>query len=450
VWKWIVGLLVLFVLVLGAGAFVLFGTPQGKKLLEQIQPKAKPTEVRLETTGTGPLTRTVSAPGRVEPKTDVDISAQIAARILALPFRENDEVKKGDVLVRLDARDALASLESSQANLKGEEARVAGAKAALAWAKLELDRQTKLAETNDTATSVVENAQSEFLRAQSSLAAAEHAVEQARANIARAEKDVDNTVITAPMDGTIVALNAEVGELVLVGTLNNPASVILRLADLSEMLMKARVDQSNIAPVQPGQTARVFLNAYPDRKLTGVVERVRPQRQQEQDGTVYFETEILLKIEPGERLAAGKTGLDANADIEVETLHDVIKVPSQAVVDRRTDELPVEVREGPNANLIDKTKAFTRIVFVLGDDSKVKATPVTAGASDLTHTVILAGLSPGQRIVTGPFKVLIDLKHDQLVAEEGALKKDADSKGVDKKDADSKPDDAKAAAAGKP
>jgi HlyD family secretion protein len=428
VWKWILALFLVGLLVLGAGGFLLFGTDQGKKILDQLQPKAKATEVRIEPAASGTLTKTVSAPGRIEPKTDVDISAQIAARIIALPFRENDEVKKGDVLVRLDARDALAQLESAQANLKGAEARVSGAKASLAWAQLELDRQHKLAETNDTATSAVDNAQSSFLQAQSSLAAAEHAVEQARANIAIAEKDVDNTTITAPMDGTIVSLNAEVGELVLVGTLNNPASVILRLADLSEMLMKARVDQSNIAPVTPGQSARVYLNAYPDRKLTGVVERIRPQRQQETDGTVYFETEVLLKLEPGEHLAAGKTGLDANADIEVETLHDVIKIPSQAVVDRRTDELPKEVRDGPNAPLIDKTKAFTRVVYILGDDGKVKATPVTVGPSDLTHTVILAGLAEGQRVVTGPFKILIDLKHDQAVVEEGTIKKDDDKK----------------------
>ncbi len=435
-WKWILGLLVLFVLVLGAGAAFLFGTDQGRQLIEQFQPKAKPTEVRLEPAASGILTKTVAAPGRIEPKTDVDISAQIAARIIALPFRENDAVKKGDVLVRLDARDALAALESSQAILKGEEARVAGAKAGLAWAQLERDRQHRLAETNDTATSAVDSAQSEFLRAQSNLAAAEHSVEQARANIARAEKDVDNTIITAPINGTIVSLNAEVGELVLVGTLNNPASVILRLADLSAMLMKARIDQSNIAPVHPGQTAKVFLNAYPDRKLTGVVERVRPQRQQEQDGTVYFETEILLTLEAGEVLAAGKTGLDANVDVEVETLHEVIKIPSQAVVDRRTDELPKPVREGPNAAIIDKTKAFTRIVYVVGDDNKAIATPVTAGPSDLTHTVILAGLTPGQRVVTGPFKVLIDLKHDQLVAEEGTIKKDDDKKSTDTKTTD--------------
>lgn len=430
-WKWILALLVVFVLALGAGAAFLFGTDQGKKLIEGFQPKAKPTEVRIEAAAAGTLTKTVAAPGRIEPKTDVDISAQIAARIIALPFRENDDVKKGDVLVRLDARDALAALESSQANLKGEQARVLGAKAGLSWAKLELDRQMKLAETNDASASAVDNAQNEFLRAEASFAAAEHAVEQARANIARAEKDVDNTIITAPMDGTIVALNAEVGELVLVGTLNNPASVILRLADLREMLMKARIDQSNIAPVKEGQTAQVFLNAYPDRKLTGVVERIRPQRQQEQDGTVYFETEILLKLAEGERLAAGKTGLDANVDVEVETLHDVIKIPSQAVVDRRTDELPKTVREGANANLIDKTKAFSRIVYVIGDDNKAVATPITVGASDLTHTVILAGLTAGQRIITGPFKVLIDLKHEQLVAEEGTIKKDGDKKNTE-------------------
>lgn len=417
-WKWL--LIVAVVLLAGCIGSGLWLQKSGKldEWMKMIRPELKPTEVRVGPAVKGDLVRTVSAPGQIEPQTKVEISAQVSARIIGLPFRENDVVKKGDVVVRLDARDLAANLDSAKAQLKSEEARLDGAKAALANARLELNRRKELLSTKDIAPAEVEAAEENFARAESNLRVSEHSIEIARANIQRAEKDLDNAVITSPIDGRIVKLNAEVGELVVVGTLNNAGSVIMEIADLAVMLVKARVDETNIAPVKEGQKARVFVNAYPDKSLTGVVQKVGLKRLIDTDRTAYFETEVLLTLPEGLML---RSGLTANVDVEVETFRDIIRVPSQAVLDRPIEELPKRVTD--NNTYIDRAKKFARVVYVM-ENGKAEPVPVSVGASDLTHTVVLGGLAEGAPVIVGPFKALTGLKHDQLVTEQTDTPKD--------------------------
>ncbi len=432
-WKWILGLFLAAVVVCGGGGYFVAKSPQFKEMRAKYGGQKKGTEVRLEPAVKGNLIRSISAPGTIEAKTNVKISAQVSARITALPFREGDDVKKDDIVARLDSRDLQASLESTQAQKQSEEARLTGAQAALALAKTEVERQRKLAETRDVAVSSLQAAETDFLRAQSTLEVAQHSIEIADANIRRAQRDLENSTILAPMDGTITKLNSEVGEQVL-GTFNNAGTVMMEIADLSVMVLKARVDESNCTGVKPAQNARVYINAYADRVFTGTVERVGLQRQIDRDNTSFIEVEILVQTSAGERL---KTGLTANTDIEVETYYDVVKVPSQAVVDRRVDELPKELAD---SQYIDKNRPFARVVFKVAD-GKAVATPVSVGPSDLTHSVILGGLDAGDQIVAGPFKVLVDIKHGKEVVEMGTAPKEGE-KGT------KKPDGGKAAAGG--
>lgn len=410
-WKWLLAIAVLLLASCVGSGIYLQQSGKLQEIVKSFRPDLKPTQVRVTAAATGDLVRTVSAPGQIEPKTKVEISAQVSARIIALPFRENDAVKEGDVVVRLDARDLAALLDSAKASLKSEQARLEGARASYANAQLDLNRKKELLSTKDVPQSDVDAAQAEFLRSESNLRVAEHSIEIAQANILRAEKDLDNTTIKAPFDGVIVKLNAEVGELVVVGTLNSAGSVIMEIDDLSTMLLKAKVDEANIAPVHQGEKARVYINAYQDLKLTGTVTKVGLKRQQDTDGTVYFETEILLD-KPKDLLL--RSGLTANADIEVETFRDIIKVPSQAVLDRAVDDLPASVTA--NNPRIDPAKKFARVVYVM-KDGKAQPIPVSVGASDLTSTVIASGLEPGARVISGPFKALVGLKQDQLVEE---------------------------------
>lgn len=419
-WKWLLAIFLILVVGCAGGGYAVYATGAWQKAQEFFRPDLKGTPVRLEPATKGDLVRTVSAPGLTEPRTKISISAQVSARIIALPFRENDPVKAGDVVVRLDARDLAANLDSAKAMLKSEEARLEGAKANFANATSELGRRKELHSSKDVSQAELDSADTEYQRAQSQLHQAEFAIEIAKANISRAEKDLDNAVIKAPFDGTLIKLNAEVGELVVVGTLNNAGSVIMQIANLTDMLIQAKVDEANIAPVKSGQTARVTLNAFTDEKFTAIVERVQLQRQVDRDGTAYFETELVLKIPEGKQL---QWGLNANCEIEVETFRDVLRVPSQAILDRPVDELPQELRD--TNPLIDKTKKFARVAYKMIDDKAVTV-PVSIGPSDLTHTVVLGGLTEGEIIVTGPYKALVGLKDKQRIVDETTVKKDKD------------------------
>ncbi|MFN9976648.1 MAG: efflux RND transporter periplasmic adaptor subunit, partial [Phycisphaerae bacterium] len=126
----------------------------------------------------------------------------------------------------------------------------------------------------------------------------------------------------------VTSAAAEEGELVVVGTLNNPGSVIMQVADLNSMIVKAKVDETNIAPVKIGQRAKVYINAFPNRTFGGVVQTIQPLRIVDRDNTAYFMTEIKLEIPEDVVVYSGMTG---NVDIEVETFSNVVKVPSQAV-----------------------------------------------------------------------------------------------------------------------
>jgi HlyD family secretion protein len=382
--------------------------------MQYLRPDTKPKTVRLGVAARDDLVRTISTPGQVEPKTKVEISAQVSARIIALPFRENEKVKKGDVLVRLDARDLAALVDSAKAQLRSEEARLEGARAGLENAQSERMRRQKLAETGDISKAELDQFETDYRRAESNLRVSEHAIEIARANITRAEKDLDNTTITAPFDGVVTKLNAEVGELVVVGTLNSPGSVIMEVADLDVMLLKARIDEANIASVKEGQKAKVYVNAFADKPIVGTVETVGLKRDVDKDGTAFFLTEIMLDKPEGMLLRSGMT---ANADIEVETFRSVLKVPSQAVLDRAREELPAAIVD--SSPFIDKSKKFARVVYVI-EDGKTKVIPVAVGASDLTDTVITGGLDEGAKIIVGPFKSLLALRHDQAVVEEAS------------------------------
>lgn len=423
--KWAIGIIIVLVLLGGAAGFVVTSTPLGEQL-RGMRREPLATEVRVEAATPGDLVRTVNAPGAIEPRVQVEISAKVSSRILELPFREGAEVQVGDVVARLDPEEltarfeaAQAQLRASQAALQADLARLEGSKATLAQATSEYGRQRELADSGDIARSVLETAEATYQQAVSTVAQLEAGIESGRAQIAisqaqidEAQKNLDNTTVRAPMAGTITDLRVEVGEVVL-GTRDNIGTVMMVIADRSQMLVKAQVDESNIAQIRAGQRVRVHINAYQDKTYAGLVDRVDLTRQIAPGGTGYFETEISLEMEEGERLLSGLT---ANVDIEVQTFAGALRVPSQSVLDRRIDEMPADVIN--NNPQVDRNKTFCRIVFRLVD-GKAVATPVTVGASDLTHTAILGGLSEGDRVVSGPYRVLITLKHNDPIREEG-------------------------------
>lgn len=451
----------------GTAAFFVLG-PGGAEKVEE-----EGTPVRIETVERGNLIEFFSAPGIVEPKTRVMISARVSARISELPFEEGDTVTKGNagssgqpippsLLVRLDSTDLEAALKSAQARRKAqvasievEKARIAsqqsGLKALdiqLSQAIRDLKRQEGLLKTKDVSESVVEDARSnvdelkaQLESSQQSLEAAkknlvvlQHNLEVADAEIAKAEDNLSYTTIMSPIDGVVTQLNAEVGELAVTGTMNNPGTMILEVGDLSKMLLVAQVDEADIGKVKLGQRSRVRIQAYPDREFEGKVEQIALTATTDQ--SKYFKVEILLNTE-GERIY---TGLTADVDVETQSHTDVLKVPSQAVLGAEVDNLPTEIRD--DNPLVDEAKTIIPVVYRFIEDKAV-VTPVKIGASDATHTVIEEGLSETDRIITRPYKVLESLSHDQKVMDEKEKKKKDEEKKKegDKKDEEEEGDD---------
>lgn len=410
---------IVFAVLLGVGYVVLGNTLREK--MATWRPESPTTAVRIHTVGERELIESVSAPGEIVPHTKVDISAQTMARIVALPFRQGDDVRAGDVVVRLDDRDLRAALESARARRDGEkfrlqadQARLVSLRTSLDLARRTLERQQSLYASGDIPPSVLDEAIQRVDDLESQIRASGHSISQtesslaaADAEIRRAEEGLRNTVIESPISGRVTRLNAEVGEMVVTGTMNNPGTVIMTIADLGRMMMKARVAESDISGVRQNQIAKIHIIAYPDRVFHGVVSHIALQRTGAAAGTGYFETEVDIELN-GQML---RSGLSANVDIETATHHGIV-VPSQAIVDRLIDDLPAEVLgEG---SLVDRTKLAARVVFRV-IDGKTVVTPVVIGASDLTHTLVIAGLSVGEPIIVGPYKALAEIKHGEAV-----------------------------------
>jgi HlyD family secretion protein len=413
---------VVAVLLVVGTIFVVGAAPEG--LMDIFTPEPHRTEVRTDPAQRRPLIETVSAPGGIEPLTMVEISAEVSARIEQLPLREGDPVRRGDVLIKLDDMDLRAALKAwkarrdgEQFRLQSEQARLAGLRKTLAFARKTLERQAALYDTGDVSRSTLDDALERVQDLEAGIEASTHSISviesslaAAEADIDRAEDDLTNAVIRSPIDGVVTLLNAEVGEVVLVGTMNNPGTVIMIVADLTRMILNARVAESDIASVAKGQEAKIFINAYTDEVFHGIVRKIALQRTVELDGTGYFETEIELELEAGRTIFSG---LVANVDIEVAE-HGGVVVESQAVVERMVDDLPADIRRNP---LVNRAKRTVSVVYRVIDDKAI-CTPVKTGASDLTHSIVVEGLEEGEEVVVGPFKVLEKIKHDELVKHE--------------------------------
>jgi HlyD family secretion protein len=413
----------------------------------------KAITVRIESAKRGELIEFVSAPGEIEPKTKVEISAKVSARIIELPYEEGDTVTCGDpdadppipasVLVRLDAKDLesrltsaeagraaqVAQIEVDKARIAGQRASLAGLAASLKQAQRDLERQKGLFESKDIAQATFDQTQATFDELKSRYEASEHTLKSAELNlvvlqhnlevadagIAQAREALSHMTITSPIDGVVTRLDAEVGEMVIMGTMNNPGTVIMVVGDLSKMLVVAQIDESDVGKLEVNQKATIHIDAFADREFTGVVDSIALSHDMSFSRTKYYRTEILLDATEEKMYS----GLTANVDVETRKHTDVLKVPTQAVLGREVDILPLEIRE--NSAEVDIGKTFAAVVYRY-IDGKAVVTPVKIGQSDLTHTIIKSGITEEDKIVVGPYKVLENIKHDQIIQDERETK----------------------------
>ena len=418
------------------------------------------TLVRVEPVERGDLVEFVTAPGDIQAKTQVNISARFSAQVVALPHEEGERVTKGDptanppvppsLLVKLDDTDLQASLRAARARRAGQaaalnvaESQITGAgstmqsmQVQLDQADRELERQNSLFGSKDVAQKAVDDAKSMRDQLAAQLGALKTGLESdklnlevlkaqiqaADAEIDSAEDQLQYTTIVSPIDGVITSLKAEVGEIVVTGTMNNAGTVIMKVADLSQMIVDAQVDETDITDVKVGQKAIIRAAAYGEEVLHGTVRSVALSKEEEAGAqgssgqtSRYYICEILL--DPADTAKQRVfSGLTADVQILTKENDDVVRVPSQAVVGRRVSELPTELQNLPE---VRREKEFTTVVYRVVD-GKATATPVEVGPSDLQRTMIVSGLEAGAQIVSGPYKVLEEIKDGQLVKGDGS------------------------------
>jgi HlyD family secretion protein len=357
--------------------------------------ESRGVEVRAEKVERRAITHVVKATGQIDPRVKVNVSAHVVARIEKLHAREGDEVVAGQAFIELEKDTFVASNDRAKAQLAMATTAVRQAEIDLADSQLKLRRTQRLREEQVVPDEKLEAAELAESSARLRVEQSKEQVSQARAEFEKTDDELRKTIIHAPITGRVIMLNAEVGEVVVSGTMHNEASVIGVIADLSEILVEVLADETDIVQVQLGQPATVDVDALPGSVYTGKVVEIGNAGVSltTQPDVTFFRVKILLD-DPDARLLSG---MSARASIEVAGHDDALVVPIESVVFRA----PANAAEGADE---------VQVVLIAKDDGTVEQRAVEVGISDVTHVEIVSGAKESEQVVTGPHRVLEELK----------------------------------------
>lgn len=374
------------------------------------------------------ISESVIANGKIQPETEVVISSEVSGKILELPFSEGAKVNKGDLIVKINpdlAQSALdraeASLNNAKANRANAKARVLQAEAQLRNAEVVYRRNQTLLEQGaisqaefDNLKANFESAEAEVMAAKESENAAQYSIESARATVKEARDSYSRTTIYAPMDGTVSSLKAEEGEQV-VGAMQMTGTEIMRVANLEVMEVLAEVNESDIVRIAFQDSASIEVDAYRDRKFSGVVTEIANSATSSgmsADQVTNFEVKIrILKESYSDLIDADhpelspfRPGMNATVEIYTDRAENALSVPIEAVT-ARTDTSTSENRSTVDKLMGDKVAEDEEpitCVFTLSGNT-VEIAPVKTGIQDDKYIVIAEGLNENDEIVSGPY-----------------------------------------------
>lgn len=368
----------------------------------------KGTKVYAEAVELRDITQVVKATGEVDAREKVNISSHLIGKIEKLYVEEGQDVESGQPFLELEKEAFIAARDDWASRLEVAKNDVEQARVSLADARLKAERARRLQAEGILTAEQLETAELALTSAELRLARARETVRQAEANLVKARDDLAKTTLYAPIAGRVVTLQAEEGEVVVSGTMNNPASIIGTIADLSELMAVVDVDETEIVLVRLGQEAQLQVDALPDRAYRGRVVEVgssgysRPQ----QPDVTFFQVKVLF-MEPGPDL---RPGMSVRADVETNSRQGALVVPIQSVVQRP----PRGAEDGGDGGDAGDTAEEVEVVFVVQEGKAVQR-PVETGLSDETHVEITRGVEAGEQVVTGPYRVLKDLDHGDAV-----------------------------------
>jgi HlyD family secretion protein len=418
-------------------------------------------EVEVAEAGIRSVTQVVTSSGKVQPEVEVKISPDVSGEIVELRVREGDRVNRGDLLVRIKQDDYLSLVEQSKANVLQSKAAQAQRLADYLNARLEAERQQGLFDAGAISDSELQRAKTQFDVASAALEAAKYSVQSSEARLQETQDRLNKTTIYAPMSGTVSVLAVEAGERV-VGTSQMQGTEMMRIALLEQMELEVDVNENDVVNISVGDSATIEIDAYPDQQFRGQVTeiansaRVLGQGTQQQVTNFPVKVRVLdvhnvltpeggvstAEVTPASKAAPQfRPGMSGTVDISTRTVTNAVTVPIQAVTVRDMAQLERERKRkearGKKADADESTmdesesaedekkadmtgleEDLREVVFVVDADNKAKLVVVETGITDESYMVITSGLVGGEKVITGPYRVVSrTLTPDQKVRE---------------------------------
>lgn len=359
------------------------------------------------------ITQTVTATGNIDPEFKVIITPEVTGEIINLPVKEGDKVKKGDLLIQIKGDQYQAQKDRLEANLQASDATLKMRDADLNKLTLEYDRIKELHSKGLSSDSEWETAESNYLSAKASYEQAEANVLQSKAQLREVLETLYKTTIYAPMAGTVTQLNIQLGDRVL-GSGFSQGTNIMTVSNLASMQAVVDVDENDVVLVAIGDTATIKVDAFGDREFKGIVSEIGNSAQSSGLGTQEQVVNFEVKINLSDLDDNLRPGMSCNADIETETVENVISVPIQSVTTR--ENIPMANDEKGKDGMKDSSgskdkemkmenKGPQEVVFII-ENGAAKVIPVKTGISDDNFLEIKEGLNGGESVVSGSYKAI--------------------------------------------
>ncbi len=377
--------------------------------------------VQTETAARGDIAHVVTASGYIQPRHSVDISADVAGRITKLRIDEGNEVDAGDTLLIIDPAPYEADVARARAELRGYLSE-------LVQARRNLERANEIYESQKKFGGESLISEEELDTARTKFEVAQQRVEGARASLRRTEEYLKKITVTAPMSGTVTSLDVEEGEVAVIGTMNNPGTVLLTISDLSEMEAEVQVDETDVVSLELSQPSEISIDAYPDTSFAGRVSEIGNSPIISTRGAVGVQeaVDFLVKVSLDEPPAGLKPGLSATAEITTETRQNTVNIPIQAIVVRNVpagEDSAAGDGDGGKDGAEALEKKERKGVFVV-EDGKAVFHPVKTGIVGGMDIEIVEGIEEGDEVVIGSYKILRTLEDG-----DGVTVEDAGSRG---------------------
>lgn len=386
-----------------------------------------PIAIQAVTARRGPITRLVTAAGKLQAATEVKLSANVSGYLLELDAHEGERVVKGQVLGKIDSRRYGAQVAQQTASRASAAADVQLEQVKVTQLEQELGRVERLAKSGNASAAEVDTARSNLSGERARMQAARERVAQAEAALSEARHALSLTTLVSPIDGVITKREKQVGERVRGSDLSE--DVVLIVSTLSKMEAKIEVGEHEVVYVEEGDLAEVEIDAFPDRKFKAQVVEVARNATVKNQGTEGEVTTFFVRLALTEPVPGALPGMSTQASIATDTHQDAVAVPIQAVTVRPEREVaggPAAVEEKkragegaqPGAAKKAKRDPLKKVVFVI-EGGVAKLRPVETGLASETEIEITSGLKEGEKVVEGPYRVLSrELADGKRVTEE--------------------------------